>query len=215
MPSHTLKLTSLLVPFLSGDIVILTPGTIVPADARVIEVAQLETDEALLTGESLPVAKSPTTLATHDLPLGDRVNMVYAGSQVAKGRGRVVVVETGMNTELGKIAIAIERDVGSGKTGWSDRWYRIKVALGVAGTTPLQMKLNKLAYFFLGCACVLAVVVVASTAFRDIDKSIATYAVATAVSILPASLIAVVSLTLATASRELAKRNALVRRMDA
>jgi len=195
--------------------VILTPGTIVPADARVLEVAQLETDEALLTGESLPVTKNPATLEQHDIPLGDRLNMVYAGSQVSKGRGRAVVVATGMKTELGKIASAIEREVGSGKTGWADRGYRVKVALGVAGTTPLQMKLNKLAYFFLGCACLLALVVVASTAFRDIDKSIATYAVATAVSILPASLIAVVSLTLATASRELAKRNALVRRMDA
>ena len=202
-------------PSSSGDIVILTPGTIVPADARVLQVAQLETDEALLTGESLPVAKSTDTLQTHDIPLGDRLNMVYAGSQVSKGRGRAVVVATGMKTELGKIAVAIEREVGSGKTGWSDRWYKVKVALGLVGTTPLQMKLNKLAYFFLGCACILAVIVVASTAFRDIDRSIATYAVATAVSILPASLIAVVSLTLATASRELAKRNALVRRMDA
>ena len=76
-------------------------------------------------------------------------------------------------------------------------------------------RLNKLAYFLLFVACILAVVVVATTAFRGVPLSIATYAVATSISLLPASLVAVVSLTLANASRELAKRKALVRRMDA
>lgn len=200
-----------------GDIILLSPGSIVPADGRLLTgfVSNLEIDEALLTGESLPVAKDPAALNTPDCPLGDRINMVYAGSQVSKGRARAIVVTTGMNTELGKIAEAIEKKVNPAGEGWAGRWYKVKVALGVAGTTPLQMKLNKVAYLLLGCAVVLAIIVVASTAFVDIDPSIATYAVATAVSILPASLIAVVSLTLATASRELAKRNALVRKMDA
>ncbi|KAJ9125453.1 hypothetical protein QFC22_000414 [Naganishia vaughanmartiniae] len=200
-----------------GDIIMLTPGSIVPADARLLEgfVSNLETDEALLTGESLPVLKQSEVLEDPHIPLGDRLNMVYAGSQITKGRARAVVVSTGMNTELGKIAEAIERKVKPTETGWKAKWYKVQVALGVKGTTPLQMKLNKLAYLLLAIAILLAIIVVASTGFTDIDNSIATYAVATAVSILPASLIAVVSLTLATASRELAKRNALVRRMDA
>lgn len=79
----------------------------------------------------------------------------------------------------------------------------------------LLLRLNRIAYILLGFALLLAFIVVASTAFTDVPMSIATYAVATAVSILPASLIAVVSLTLANATRELARRNALVRRMDA
>lgn len=81
--------------------------------------------------------------------------------------------------------------------------------------TDADARLNKLAYFLLACALVIAVIVVASTGFNDVPLSIATYAVAAAVSILPASLIAVVSLTLARASTDLASRHALVRRMDA
>jgi len=145
-----------------------------------------------------------------------------------------------MGTELGKIAEAMERKEVIKITGFAAKWYKFKVILGVAGTTPLQIKLNTLAYILLGIALLLAFVVVASTAFTDVPMSsewsihlqfnamksllipfvsslrpVATYAVATAVSILPTSLIAVVSLTLATASRELASKNALVRRMDA
>ncbi|KAL7412608.1 hypothetical protein BDY24DRAFT_392075 [Mrakia frigida] len=141
--------------------------------------------------------------------------MVFAGSQVTKGRGRCVVVATGMGTELGKIAEAMERKEVIKITGFAAKWYKFKVILGVAGTTPLQIKLNTLAYILLGVALLLAFIVVASTGFMDVPMSMATYAVATAVSILPTSLIAVVSLTLATASRELASKNALVRRMDA
>jgi Na+-exporting ATPase len=135
-----------------------------------------------------------------------------------------------MNTEIGKIATALEGKAKRTTKGWRDIWYRAKVLLGVADTTPLQIKLvrpflpvtnaddlrlNKLAYFLLGAACIIAVIVVASTGFQNIPLSVATYAVAAAVSILPASLVAVVSLTLARASTDLAKRNALVRRMDA
>jgi Na+-exporting ATPase len=89
------------------------------------------------------------------------------------------------------------------------------VSLGLAGTTPLQIKLNQLSYYVLGIAILLAVIVVSSTGYRNLPESIATYAVAAAVSILPESLVAVISLTLAVACRDLASRNALVRRMDA
>lgn len=122
---------------------------------------------------------------------------------------------TGMATELGKIAEALESEHKSSKTGFRLYLEKIRRALGIEGTTPLQIKLNKLAYWVLLIACILAVIVVSSTGYHDIPNSIAIYAVAAAVSLLPASLIAVVSLTLAVACQDLAKRNALVRRMDA
>lgn len=120
-----------------------------------------------------------------------------------------------MATELGKVAAALERKEALQESGWRLWIMKLKIGLGLSGTTPLQIKLNKLAYWLLIAAIVLAIVVVSSTAYKNIPHSIATYAVAAAVSLLPASLVAVVSLTLAVACRELAARNALVRRMDA
>lgn len=122
---------------------------------------------------------------------------------------------TGMSTELGKIADALERKEAMKETGYQLWLRKLKMALGLAGTTPLQIKLNQLAYLLLFFAIILAIIVVSSTGYSNIPDSIATYAVAAAVSLLPASLVAVVSLTLAVACRELAARNALVRRMDA
>jgi Na+-exporting ATPase len=122
---------------------------------------------------------------------------------------------TGMQTELGKIAEALDKKEGTKETGYRLLVHRVKVALGLVDTTPLQLKMNQLAYWLLLVAVVLAVIVVSSTGYRNIPWSIATYAVAAAISALPASLFAVVSLTLAVACRELAARNALVRRMDA
>jgi Na+-exporting ATPase len=120
-----------------------------------------------------------------------------------------------MVTELGKISEALNSEKRSNKTGFQRYLEKIRCALGIEGTTPLQIKLNKMAYWILFVACVLAIIVVSSTGFHDIPNSIAIYAIAAAVSLLPASLIAVVSLTLAAACQDLAKRNALVRRMDA
>jgi P-type Na+/K+ transporter len=210
-------------------------GDVVPADARLLPgfFSNLECDEAILTGESLPVGKNTEPLDERECPIGDRLNMIYSGSQVTKGRARAVVTMTGMTvsirahlpylkteigksqTELGKIAEALGRKEKSTKTGFAQVWERVKVFLGMAGTTPLQIKMNKLAYVLLTIAIILAIIVVSSTGYRNIPDSIATYAVAAAVSILPASLVAVISLTLAVACRDLAARNALVRRMDA
>ncbi|TIA86769.1 hypothetical protein E3P99_03578 [Wallemia hederae] len=200
-----------------GDIIIVKIGDVIPADGRVIDnhISNLEVDEALLTGESLPVAKQSETLDDKTCPVGDRLNMVFSGSQVTKGRARCVVTAIGMQTELGAISEALATKADSKKRGWSKYWEKTQVFLGVKGTTPLQIKLNKLAYLLLALAIIFAIVVVSSTGYVDIPDSTATYAVATAISVLPASLIAVVSLTLATSSRELAKRNALVRKMDA
>jgi Na+-exporting ATPase len=116
---------------------------------------------------------------------------------------------------LGKISEALKNEQRSGKTGFQLYLEKIRCALGIEGTSPLQVKLNKLAYWILFISCILAVIVISSTGFHNIPESIAIYAIAAAVSLLPASLIAVVSLTLAVACQDLAKRNALVRRMDA
>lgn len=206
--------TDLVVP---GDILLIKIGDIVPADCRIIpnHLAGLECDEALLTGESLASVKTEDPIEDPVCPVGDRTCMIYSGSQVAKGRARVICVATGMDTELGKISEAMSRKEKSNKTGWAARWFKIKAFLGVADTTPLQIKLNKLAYVILFFACVVAIIVVASTGFQDVPITIATYAVAAAVSLLPASLPAVIALSLATASKKLAVDNALVRRMDA
>lgn len=200
-----------------GDILLIKIGDIVPADCRIIpgHLAGLECDEALLTGESLPSSKTEDPIDDPVCPVGDRTCMIYSGSQVAKGRAKVICVATGMDTELGRISEAMSRKENHNKTGWAARWHETKVFLGVADTTPLQIKLNKLAYVILFFACIVAVIVVASTGFKDVPLQIATYAVAAAVSLLPASLPAVIAMSLATASKKLAESNALVRRMDA
>lgn len=199
-----------------GDIIVVKIGDIIPADGRVLDgVSNLECDEAFLTGESLPVAKQSEPVEDENCPVGDRVDMVFSGAQVTKGHGLAVVTSTGMETEIGSIAKALQNKAERTETGWAAFVYRIKVKLGLADNSPLQIKLNSLAYTLLFGAIVVAIVVLATTGFKNIPKTMATYTVAAAVSMLPVSIVAVVSLTLAQASSDLAKRNALVRRMDA
>jgi len=108
-----------------GDIVELNAGDVITADARIIESASLQTDEAALTGESQPVEKDLTVIIEEDVPLGDRLNMVYSGCLVTNGRAKVVVVETAMETEMGKIAKLLNNT------------SKLK--------TPLQLRLQQLA----------------------------------------------------------------------
>jgi Na+-exporting ATPase len=110
-----------------GDIIEIKIGDIVPADARLIPGlhSSLECDEALLTGESLPSAKSDEPVEDPECPVGDRSCMVYSGSQVTKGRARCVVVSTAMQTELGKIASAMQRKETRKETGWAYRWVSL------------------------------------------------------------------------------------------
>ncbi len=180
-----------------GDIILLEEGDHVPADARLIKCYELATDEAPLTGESTPVSKRLGTLDPKT-PVADRLNMVFMGTHVVRGRGEAVVVATGMNTEFGKIAKAlaeVERE-----------------------KTPLEAKLDsfaaKLAKLIIILCIILFILDLIEYGFsmRAVLKSLM-IAVALAVSAVPEALPAVVTITLALGARELAKRNAIVRRL--
>ena len=179
-----------------GDVILLRAGDKIPADARLIESASLQIDEAALTGESVPVEKSVGTLAGEDLALGDRKNIVYAGTAATYGRGRAVVVATGMGTEFGKIAQMLQT-VETGKT-------------------PLQVNLDRVGRALAWAALGVVVIIVALGLFRGqpfIDMLI--FGIALAVAAVPEALPAVVTISLAIGVQRMAKRHALVRRLPA
>lgn len=178
-----------------GDIILLDQGDMVPADARLVETSNLEVDEAALTGESVPVAKTTTELDS-ETPLAERENMVYKGTSVTRGRAEAVVVETGMQTEVGEIATAL--------SGVED------------SRTPLQRDLDQLGRR-LGLAVVVLSVIVVSLLLIDGRELVQAglTAVSLAVAAVPEGLPAVVTLTLALGVRRMADENALVRTLPA
>ncbi|KZV90278.1 potassium/sodium eff, partial [Exidia glandulosa HHB12029] len=212
-----------------GDIVELEDGDIVPADIRLIETVNLQTDEMLLTGESLPVIKeADEILQTEDVPLGDRINMAYASSTVVKGRGRGIVVTTGMKTAVGEIAHSIQaKTVKPGRSMdpregflqpfkglfWRT-WDVIAGILGLTGGTPLQQKLTKLAFVLLVCAIVLAIVVFGVNEF-NLSHEVVLYAIALGIGTIPESLIAVLTITMAVGMKTMVQRKVIVRKLDA
>ena len=137
MSSHMAKVIrdgkQLVIPsreLVPGDIVVLDTGDYVPADLRIIESVNLKTQEAALTGESLPVEKSIETLEGEDVGIGDRKNIAFSSSLVTYGRGKGIVVETGMNTEVGKIATLIE-DTEKEKTPLQEKLDGLGKILGI------------------------------------------------------------------------------------
>lgn len=179
-----------------GDIVILNTGNKVPADARVILALNLRTDEAALTGESLPVEKQTAAILKDDLSVGDRRNMIYAGTAVTYGRGRAVVVATGTRTEFGKIAQLLET-VQTGKT-------------------PLQINLDKVGRILAQAAFAVVVMIVILALLRGqplLEMFI--FGIALAVAVVPEALPAVVTISLAIGVQRMVKRNALIRRLPA
>ena len=199
-----------------GDIIILKTGDTVPADVRIFEAMNLNCDEKSLTGEAEPVEKtvennivvpgSKEKLAETEgeVGIGDRFNLAYATTTVTKGRGRGIVVFTGMETEVGKIAASTtkkKRKPGRsmsykkyGKTqpvkGGARRTYDVVGKfLGLTEGTPLQRKLSKLAYLLFGCAILLAIIVFGVNRFIVTDE-VAVYAISTGIAIIPESLIA-------------------------
>ena len=179
-----------------GDIILLQAGDKVAADARLLESVNLQTDEAALTGESLPVHKKIKALPEEALSLGDRSNMVFGGTIVTYGRGRGIVVATGMNTEVGQIAEMLQTVE--------------------TGRTPLQRNLDRVGRVLAQAALGIVAVVVAVGFFRDeplLEMFI--FGIALAVAAVPEALPAVVTISLAIGVQRMVKRNALVRRLPA
>ncbi|KIW22909.1 potassium/sodium efflux P-type ATPase, fungal-type [Cladophialophora immunda] len=217
-----------------GDIVSIKTGDTVPADLRLFEVMNLECDEAILTGEALPVAKEVEFEAKHgtakeDLGLGDRLNIAYSSSTVTKGRGRGVVVYTGMSTAIGGIAASMQgkrrkpnRSMSRKKygpmqpvKGGALRTYDgVRKFLGLTGGTPLQIKLSKLAYVLFGCAILLAIIVFGVNRF-NVTNEVAIYAISTGIAIIPESLIAVLTITMVVGMTQMRKRKVVVRQLSA
>ncbi|GAT29612.1 sodium P-type ATPase [Aspergillus luchuensis] len=210
-----------------GDMVDLKVGDTVPADLRLVETMNFETDEALLTGESLPVTKSSTTTFPADTGPGDRLNIAYSSSTVTRGRARGVVISTGMKTEIGAIAAALRengnqrrRPVRRGPQGETKkRWYVVAWTLtctdavgrflGINVGTPLQRKLSKLALLLFGIAVVFAIIVMGANDMRD-DKEVIIYAVATGLAMIPACLVVVLTVTMAMGTKQMVERNVIV-----
>jgi P-type Ca2+ transporter type 2C len=183
-----------------GDIVLVEAGDKIPADARVIEAANLRTDEAPLTGESMPVAKDARPIATH-VGVGDRRNMLYAGTITTYGRGRAVVIATGMATEVGRIAGLLEA--------------------AKKDPTPLQLELDRtgkrLSVIMLAiCAVVFATGLLSSTVWNlNVILGLFLFAVALAVAAIPEALPAIVTVGLSLGVRRMAAANAIVRKLPA
>lgn len=178
-----------------GDVLALETGDRVAADARILSSDNLHVDESALTGESQAVAKQPEN-AAEDAPLADRRNMVWMSTNITGGRGRAVVVETGMRTAMGKIAGDVRATVRE--------------------STPLQKRMHKLGLILGAGGIVLAVVVFGLGLLRGHEwMGMLMYSVAVAVSAIPEGLPAVISVTLALGVRRMARRNAIIRRMSA
>ena len=197
-----------------GDVVVLEAGDAVPADCRIIESFSMKVEEAALTGESVPVTKLIETLylkdKNADVPLGDRKNMLYSGSTIVYGRGKAVVTNTGMDTEMGKIADALNEAEDE--------------------QTPLQKKMGELSKFLTKLVIGISVLVFAvgivekvilgggldiSTFFQDIALPTFIAAIALAVAAIPEGLPAVVTIILSIGVTAMSKRQALIRKLTA
>lgn len=202
-----------------GDIVNLSVGDIVPADLRLIDGINITADEALLTGESLPVSKTPNTVFDKDdLPVGDRTNMVYSASTVTAGRATGIVTSTGMATEVGKIAGMLRQQGDSTSVSRPKRLWRSfvrggKNILGLTGT-PLQVSLSKFALLLFALAILLAIIVFSANKW-NVGGQVLIYGICVAVAVIPESLIAVLTITEAVGTKAMAKGNVITRKLQA
>ncbi|KRK90109.1 calcium-translocating P-type ATPase, PMCA-type [Lentilactobacillus sunkii] len=180
-----------------GDIVLLEAGDVVPADIRLTEANSLKIEEAALTGESVPVDKQVDPIVEHDLPLGDRKNLGFMNSNVTSGRATGVVIGTGMNTEVGKIAHMLNTTEET--------------------TTPLQENLKSLGKMLTVLILVIAVIVFAVGMWRGQESLINMLltAISLAVAAIPEGLPAIVTVTLALGTQQMARHRALIRKLPA
>lgn len=179
-----------------GDIVVLDTGDYIPADLRIIEAINLKTQESSLTGESMPVEKTSELIDEKEVGIGDRKNMLFSSSLVTYGRGKGIVVETGMTTEVGKIAGMINSTEKQ--------------------ETPLQQKLNKLGKT-LGIAAIVICIVIFVIGIIQGKEMLHMFmtAVSLAVAAIPEGLVAVSTIVLAIGVQKMVKRNAIVKRLPA
>ncbi|KAL1960577.1 hypothetical protein VTO42DRAFT_7156 [Malbranchea cinnamomea] len=203
-----------------GDIVQLAVGDMVPADLRLFDGINASTDEAHLTGESQPVSKNPKIVfSSCDMPVGDRANMAYSGSMMTRGRATGIVVATGMRTEVGKIAQLLREQKPSapGSNIIVRTWNRFRRSLaqilGLVGT-PLQVKLSKFALLLFTLAVLLAIIVFSANMW-DVHGEVLIYGICVAVAVIPESLIAVLTITVAVGTKAMAKGNVIVRKLQA
>ncbi|MBC1605220.1 cation-translocating P-type ATPase [Listeria rocourtiae] len=181
---------------LPGDVIELSAGDMIPADARIIESSSLQVEESALTGESLPVEKDANAIVTDKAPLGDRFNMLFSGCLVTGGRARAVIVETGMRTEMGKIASLIN---ATKKT-----------------ETPLQKRLKELAKRLSVVALIAGVLVfVIGLWHGETIIEMLMIAVSLAVAAVPETLPVIVTITLAYGVQNMVKKNTIIRRIPA
>jgi Ca2+-transporting ATPase len=181
-----------------GDVVFLEAGNYIPADIRLVEAVNLKVEEAALTGESLAVQKNAAASLAQDIPLGDRKNTVFMGTLVSYGRGKGVVVSTGMHTQLGLIATMLQ-SVGMEET-------------------PLQRRLEDLGKL-LGIACLIICGIVFTVGVirhhGNVQEIVDTFmiAVSLAIAAVPEGLPAIVTISLALGMREMVKKHALIRKL--
>ncbi|MGF7399375.1 calcium-transporting P-type ATPase, PMR1-type [Thermoanaerobacterium thermosaccharolyticum] len=179
-----------------GDVVFLEAGNFVPADGRIIESANLKIDESALTGESIASEKIAGKLSDKNLNIGDRINMVYMGTIVTYGRGLFVVTETGMDTEMGKIAKMLDNE------------DKVK--------TPLQIKLEQLGkYLGTGALIICAIIFIIGVMEKRPVFDMFMTSVSLAVAAIPEGLPAIVTITLALGVQKMIKRNAIIRKLPA
>lgn len=193
-----------------GDVIILDAGDAIPADCRIFKCASMKIEEAALTGESVPVTKLVNALMGKnddgEIALGDRKNMAYMGSTLVYGRGKAVVVATGMDTEMGKIANAI--------------------TLAEDGKTPLELKLEQLSKVLTKlvvgvCLVIFAynvitkLVIGGSTQYFEVALNSFITAIALAVAAIPEGLVAVMTIVLSIGVTNMSKKNAIIRKMTA
>lgn len=179
-----------------GDVVVLETGDYIPADLRIVEEFNLKSQESALTGESVPVEKSVEKIEDEKVGIGDRVNMLFSSSLITYGRGKGIVVETGMNTEVGKIADIIN---SSEETN-----------------TPLQEKLNKLGKTLgIAALAICAVIFVVGLLYGKEPIHMFMSAVSLAVAAIPEGLPAVSTIVLAIGVQRMVKKNAIVKRLPA
>ena len=178
-----------------GDIVFIEAGNFVPADIRLLEAVNLRVEEAALTGESVPVQKNAASLDQEDVPLGDRKNTAFSGTMTSYGRGRGIVVNTGMKTQIGQIASMLQSVQEE--------------------PTPLQVRLDELGRYLGWAALVISALVFAVGWFRGQEPlEMFLVAVSLAIAAVPEGLPAVVTISLALGMREMIARNALIRRLS-